>query len=198
VKKPRSTPANDLPIVSFESQDAWAVWLEKHHRTSAGLWLRIAKKSSGTASVSYAGALEIALCYGWIDGQKRPEGESSWLQRFTPRSPKSPWSKINCEKAEALIREGRMAPAGLAAVEGARKDGRWDRAYASPSRAEVPDDLRVAFEKKPKAKAFFDALDSRNRYAVLYRIHMANKPETRAKRIEQFVAMLAKGEKLHK
>jgi uncharacterized protein YdeI (YjbR/CyaY-like superfamily) len=184
-------------MVSFESQDAWAVWLEKHHGTSPGVWLRIAKKSSGIASVSYPEALEIALCYGWIDGQKRPESESTWLQRFTPRGPRSPWSKINRDKAEALIREGRMAPAGLASIEAAKKDGRWDRAYASPSRAEVPDDLRVAFQKKPKAKAFFETLDSRNRYAVLYRIHMANKPETRAKRIEQFVAMLAKGEKLH-
>ena len=181
----------------FKSKQDWAAWLDKNHRTSTGLWLRLAKKSSDLRSVTYKEALEVALCYGWIDGQKKPESDAAWLQRFLPRGSKSLWSKINREKALALIASGEMKPAGLEAIENAKKNGQWEAAYDSPSRASVPDDFQAALNANPQAKAFFETIDRVNRYAVLWRIQTAKKPETRARKIEQFVAMLERGEKIH-
>jgi uncharacterized protein YdeI (YjbR/CyaY-like superfamily) len=192
-----SPTRNDLPIVQFERPQDWATWLDEHHATSSGVWLRIAKKASGTASVTYEQALEVALCYGWIDGQKKGYDESSWLQKFTPRGAKSIWSKINREKVEQLIARGAMQPAGLAAVEQAKRDGRWEAAYDSQSSASVPDDFQAALDQHAEAKAFFATLNSRNRYAILFRIQTAKKAETRAKRIEQFIRMLANHEMLY-
>lgn len=188
---------NDLPIVLFERQDDWAAWLDEHHATSPGLWLRLAKKAADLQSLSYAEALDVALCYGWIDGQKRSYDESSWLQKFTPRGAKSIWSKINREKAQQLIESGKMKPAGLKAIERAKDDGRWDAAYDSQSSADVPSDFQAALDSNPEASAFFATLNSVNRYAVLFRIQTAKKAETRAKRIQQFIGMLERHEKLH-
>jgi len=181
----------------FKDQSAWSAWLDKNHRSSGGIWLRLAKKNSGLQSVSYAEALEIALCYGWIDGHKRPESEQAWLQKFCPRSAKSIWSKINREKALALIQSERIHAAGLEAIEQAKTNGRWDSAYDSPSRASVPDDLQAALNANPRANAFFKNLDRANRYAILFRIQTAKKPETRARNIQKFSAMLERGEKIH-
>jgi uncharacterized protein YdeI (YjbR/CyaY-like superfamily) len=183
--------------MSFEDQAAWAAWLAGNHATSPGVWLRLAKKAAGTPSVTYAEALEEALCYGWIDGQKRGDDDAWWLQKFTPRGPKSIWSSINKQKAQALIDGGRMQPAGLAAVESARQDGRWDAAYDSARTIAVPDDLQAELDRNPAASAFFATLSKTNRYAILFRIQTARKPETRAKRIQQFVAMLERGELLY-
>jgi uncharacterized protein YdeI (YjbR/CyaY-like superfamily) len=168
-----------------------------HDASSRGIWLRLAKKASGTASITYAEAIDVALTWGWIDGQKQRGDEASWLQKFTRRGAKSVWSKINREKALALIAAGTMQPSGLAEVERAKQDGRWDVAYDPPSRATVPDDLQAALAKDARAAAFFLKLDARNRYAVLWRVQTAKKAETRQKRIEGLVAMLAQGEKLH-
>ena len=187
----------ELPIVLFEHQEAWAAWLEQNHADSPGLWLRHAKKASGLASVTYDEALEVALCYGWIDGQKKSYDESSWLQKWTPRGAKSIWSKINKAKAEDLITNGHMKPAGLQAVERAKQDGRWDAAYDSPSNANVPTDFQARLNKSAKARAFFATLDSANRYAILFRLQTAKKAETRARRIDQFIEMLQRKEKLH-
>ncbi|MGH9836502.1 MAG: YdeI/OmpD-associated family protein, partial [Blastocatellia bacterium] len=187
----------DLPSLFFERQKDWAVWLDKNHATSSGVWLKLARKASGIQSVTYDEALEVALCYGWIDGQRKSHDETSFLQKFTPRGPKSIWSKINTEKAQRLIESGRMKPAGLKAIESAKQDGRWDAAYAPQSKAAVPDDLQVELDRNAKAKAFFATLDSRNRYAILHRIHTAKKAETRAKRIEQFIRMLENKEKIY-
>jgi uncharacterized protein YdeI (YjbR/CyaY-like superfamily) len=187
----------DLPIVSFATRDEWRAWLELEHARSDGVWLKLAKAGSGSESVSYAEALEVALCYGWIDGQKRGLDDRHWLQRFTPRKPRSRWSRINRDKATALIERGEMRPAGLREVEAARADGRWDAAYEGQRRATVPDDLQRALDAEPDAAAFFATLDGANRYAILYRVQDAKKPETRARRIEKYVAMLAAGEKLH-
>src|SRR5215203_675579 len=187
----------DLPIELFEDQDAWAAWLESNHADSPGLWLRHAKKASDLASVSYAEALDVALCYGWIDGQKKSYDASSWLQKWTPRGAKSIWSKINREKALKLIERGEMRPAGLAEVERAKQDGRWDAAYDSHSTATVPDDLQAALDSNAEAKAFFATLNSTNRYAILFRIQTAKKAETRARRIQEFIAMLERHEKMH-
>ena len=187
----------ELPILAFESPDAWAIWLEEHHAVSKGVWLKLAKKGSGIASVTYAEALEVALCHGWIDGQKRSHDASAWLQKFTPRGKKSIWSKVNRDKALELIRSGRMQPAGLEEVERAQRDGRWEAAYDSQSNATVPSDLEEALDRSPKAKAFFATLDSTNRYAILFRLHTAKKVETRARRLEQFIQMLERGEKIH-
>ena len=187
----------DLPTLGFETPQAWERWLGANHSSSAGIWLRIGKKGAGPPSVSYGEALEVALCYGWIDGQKAPLDDRAWLQRFTPRRQRSRWSKANRDKAEALIAAGRMAPAGLAEVELARRDGRWAAAYDGQARAKVPDDLRRALEANAEAAAFFSTLDSRNRYAVLYRVQDAKRPETRARRIAQFVEMLAKGQRIY-
>jgi uncharacterized protein YdeI (YjbR/CyaY-like superfamily) len=187
----------DLPIVPFESPAAWEAWLEEHHAASEGLWLKISKKDSGIESVSYAEALDVALCYGWIDGQKGRFDEKFWLQRFTPRRPRSKWSKVNREKVAGLIKSGRMKPAGLREVEKAKSDGRWDAAYEAQSKATVPDDLRLALDANPKAAGFFETLNRANRYAILYRVGEAKRPQTRARRIEKFVAMLAEGEKIY-
>lgn len=181
----------------FKGQAAWSAWLDKNHARSSGVWLRLAKKNSGLQSVTYAAALETALCYGWIDGHKRPESDQAWLQRFCPRSAKSIWSRINREKALALIKSGRMMPAGQQAIEQARSNGRWESAYDSPSRASVPDDFQAALKISPKAKSFFETLDRANRYAVLFRIQTAKRQETRTRNIQKFIAMLERGEKIH-
>ena len=176
---------------------AWERWLKRHHADAAGGWLRMANQDSGIASVNHREALEVALCYGWIDGQRKAEDDKHCLQRFPPRTPRSTWSKINRDKALKLIEESRMQPAGLAEVDRARADGRWNAAYDAQSAATVPADLQAALDANPKAAAFFAKLDSRNRYAVLFRTQGAKKPETRARRIAKFVEMLAKGEKIH-
>jgi uncharacterized protein YdeI (YjbR/CyaY-like superfamily) len=188
---------DELPVVHCRSRDEWEAWLADQHPTSGGVWLKISKKGSGSDSVSYAEALEIALCYGWIDGQKGALDDTFWLQRFTARGPRSRWSRINRDKAVELIACGRMQPAGLAEVERAQGDGRWERAYEGASTISVPADLQERLDENPAAAAFFATLDSTNRYAVLYRIHDAKRPETRARRIDRFVEMLARGEKLH-
>lgn len=190
-------PEAELPIVTFPTAGHLDVWLEKHHASSRGVWLRLAKKGSDETTVTYAEAVEIALCWGWIDGQKKSHDDVSWLQKFTARGPNSVWSKINHDKAQALIASGEMKAPGLAAIERAKANGRWAAAYDPQSRAKVPDDLRAALDASPRAKAFFATLDSANRYAVLFRVHTANKPETRAKRIARFVEMLAAHQKLH-
>ena len=187
----------DVPIQLFPRQEDWEAWLDQHHATSPGLWLRLAKKGADLQSLSYAEALDVALCYGWIDGQKKGLDDSSWLQKLTPRKPKSLWSKINREKVAALTQAGRMKPAGIAAVESAKQDGRWDAAYDSPGGATVPEDFQAELDRNPKARAFYDTLEKRNTYAILWRIQTAKKPETRARRIRDFLAMLERGEKIH-
>lgn len=187
----------ELQTLPFSSAGAWEVWLDENHATSDGLWIKFAKKDSGIQTVTYAEALDVALCYGWIDGQARKFDDRYYLQRFTPRRRRSKWSKINREKVTNLIEAGKMKPAGMREVERARADGRWDAAYDSPSRATVPDDLQRDLDNNPEAATFFATLDSTNRYAILYRIQDAKKPETRARRIEKYVAMLGRGEKLY-
>ncbi|HEX6501381.1 MAG TPA: YdeI/OmpD-associated family protein [Micromonosporaceae bacterium] len=182
--------ARQDPVLLFESSQSWEDWLEREHATSTGVWLKIAKKGAASPTVTYAEALDAALCFGWIDGQKNGSDDGYWLQRFTPRTPRSKWSKVNCDRVETLVNAGRMRPAGLREVERAKQDGRWDAAYDPQSTATVPDDLRHALDRDPEARAFFDTLDSRNRYAVLYRIQDAKRPETRQRRIETFVEML--------
>jgi uncharacterized protein YdeI (YjbR/CyaY-like superfamily) len=189
--------ADDVPIIAFETQRMWEMWLDEHYMETPGLWLKIAKKESGIPSVTYAEALESALCYGWIDGQKRAFDDGYWLQRFTPRRPKSIWSRVNREKATALIAEGRMRSAGLRQVELAKGDGRWEAAYHSQRTMAIPDDFQHALDENPQAREFFDTLNSSNRYAVLWRIQTAKKSETRAARIATFIEMLSKGEKIH-
>jgi uncharacterized protein YdeI (YjbR/CyaY-like superfamily) len=189
--------SQDLPVTAFASQSKWKAWLERNHAASTGLWLKIAKKNSGAETVSYDEALVVALCYGWIDGQKKPFDAEHWLQRFTPRKAKSRWSKNNCAKALELIKTEAMKAAGLREVERARADGRWDAAYEGSSAAQVPDDLQRELDRNAAAKAFFTTLDSRNRFAILYRLQTAKKPATRAQRIKKFVAMLAAKEKIY-
>lgn len=187
----------EIPIVPFPDQAAWAKWLARHHATSPGIWIRFAKKASGIASVSYAEALDVALCYGWIDSQKKAHDEKTFIQKFTPRGMRSIWSTINRDKALALIENGRMMPAGLAQVERAKENGRWDAAYAPQASIEVPPDLRAALDANVRAARFFTTLTSQNRYAILFRVHNARRAETRAKRIADFVAMLARHETIH-
>jgi uncharacterized protein YdeI (YjbR/CyaY-like superfamily) len=189
--------AKNLPVMAFKDQQAWADWLHTNHVTSPGLWIRLAKKASARRSVAYAEAVEIALCYGWIDGQSKSHDETTWLQKFTPRRRGSIWSKINREKAERLISDGRMQAAGLAEVDRAKQDGRWDAAYDSPGSATVPKDFQAALKSSPQASSFFCTLNSRNRFAILFRIQNAKKPATRARRIEQFIRMLDRHEKLY-
>ena len=186
-----------LPILSFETQGDWEAWLKEHYADSAGLWLKLAKKETGLPSVFYPEALESALCYGWIDGQKDKFDDRYWLQKFTPRTSKSGWSKINCDKAQALIAAGRMQPSGLKQIELARADGRWQSAYDSQSKISVPDDFQTELDKNPPAKEFFSNLDSINRYAVLYRIQTAKTPATRTARIAKFIEMLAQHQTIH-
>lgn len=191
------TPAKELPIVPFESQRAWETWLSANHASSRGVWLKLAKKSAGVPSVTYPEALDVALAWGWIDGQKGSFDDAWWLQKFTPRGAKSVWSKVNREKVQALVDAGKMQPSGLAVVESAKQDGRWEAAYDSQSKATVPEDLATALAANPRAAAFFATLNAANRYAILWRVHTAKKAETRARRIEGFVEMLAKHESLH-
>ncbi|PRC92590.1 YdeI/OmpD-associated family protein [Solimicrobium silvestre] len=186
-----------LPVHYFEQQQDWAAWLLENHSTSPGLWLKLAKKGSDVKSVSYGEALEIALCFGWIDGQKQAHSEQFWFQKFTRRSSKSMWSKINKEKVLVLIEAGSMHAAGLSEIERAKSDGRWESAYDPASTATVPDDLQSALDSNARARDFFETLDKTNRYAVLFRIQTAKKAETRARRILQFVQMLERHEKLH-
>jgi len=190
-------PPEPLPVLCFESADAWDAWLADHNAGSPGLWLKIAKKGSAGRGISYSDALDVALCHGWIDGQKGRHDDDYWLQRFTPRKPGSNWSKVNTERAAALIACGRMRPAGLGEVERAQADGRWEQAYESQSRVTVPEDLARALAANERARAFFATLDSANRYAILYRIGTAKRPETRAKRIDTFVTMLSEHKKIH-
>jgi uncharacterized protein YdeI (YjbR/CyaY-like superfamily) len=195
--KPRSRSSTELPVHCFERQLDWAAWLDKNHTSSPGVWLQIAKKGAKATSVSYDEAIETALCFGWIDGQKQAHSDQFWLQKFTRRSDKSVWSKINRDKALALVKAGKMKPAGLKEIERAKLDGRWDAAYDSSSTATVPGDFQSALDGNARAKAFFATLDSRNRYALLFRIQTAKKADTRAKRISQFVSMLERHEKIH-
>jgi uncharacterized protein YdeI (YjbR/CyaY-like superfamily) len=185
------------PIVEFATPEAWAAWLARNHSKSTGVRIRIAKKGSGADSVTYSEALDVALAYGWIDGRKAKIDDRFWLQWFGPRTATSRWSKINRERVARLVAAGEMKPRGLAEVQRAQADGRWDAAYDSPSTATVPDDLAHALAQHPRAARFFETLESRNRYAILYRLQDAKKPETRARRLAQFVAMLEAGEKLH-
>ncbi len=189
--------AQDLKIVSFKSAHEWEKWLAKNHDSSRGVWLKISKKDSQTLSVNYPDALDEALCYGWIDGQKAAFDDKAWLQKFGPRQSKSVWSKINVDHAERLIQVGSMKPAGLEKIESAKKDGRWSKAYHPQSSAKLPEDFLREVSKNKKAKVFLETLNRSNVYAIIYRLQTAKKPETRQKRISQFVEMLSKGEKLH-
>ncbi len=187
----------DLQVLLFNTPEDWRAWLEENHNKRQGLWLKHAKKSSGKQSVSYGEALEEALCYGWIDSQIQKYDDDYYLQKFTTRGPRSVWSKINVAKAESLIKLGKMQPAGLAAIESAKQDGRWDAAYDSPGASEVPKDFQTALDENPKAKQFFETLNKTNVYAFCWRVQTAKKPETRKARIERFIEMLNRGEKLH-
>jgi uncharacterized protein YdeI (YjbR/CyaY-like superfamily) len=189
--------ADDLPILLFASPGELEAWLEENHAAAEGVWLKIAKKGSGVESVTYAEALELALCFGWIDSQKRGFDEKHFLQRFTPRRPRGKWSRINREKAEGLIDAGAMRAAGLAEVETAKADGRWEAAYAGQRTAEVPADLQLELDGNDAARDFFASLDGANRYAIIYRLEEAKKPETRTRRLRKFIGMLERGEKIH-
>jgi uncharacterized protein YdeI (YjbR/CyaY-like superfamily) len=187
----------DLPVMAFASAADWEQFLSRQPRSSNGIWLKLAKKGSGIASVSRQEAIDGALCYGWIDGQLQKFDERCWLVRFTPRSARSKWSSINQTRVLALIDMGRMKPAGLEEVKRAKADGRWEAAYPPQSRAGIPADLQLALDANPKAKRLFSKLDSANRYAILYRVHHATKHAARATKIEQYVQMLARGETIH-
>ncbi len=189
--------ADGLPVLQFASEEQWRAWLEENHTTAAGVWISIAKKGTGIESVHYPQVLEHAICFGWIDGRRERLDEVRFLQRFTPRRSRSPWSKINRETAERLAQEGLMAPAGLEEVRRAKNDGRWERAYASQRTAEVPQDLQRELDARPAAAAAFSGLSSQNRYAILYRLDQARRAETRAKRLAEYVRMLEAGETLH-
>ncbi|MGB9990456.1 YdeI/OmpD-associated family protein [Massilia sp. SM-13] len=186
-----------LPEMLFPDAAAWTKWLEREHGKSAGVWMRIAKKGAAESSVQYPEALNVALCFGWIDGQKKGIDEHYWVQKFTPRAARSIWSKINREKVEALTAAGQMREAGQREIDRAKADGRWDAAYDSASKAEIPPDLQAALDASPAARAFYATLNATNRYAILFRTQTAKKAETRAKRIAQFVQMLERGEKIH-
>ncbi len=190
-------PKKALPVKRFPSQADWEAWLREHHETAAGVWLEFAKKSSGLVSLSRAEALETALCYGWIDSQVISVDVKRFRQRFTPRRVRSKWSQINCAAVERLHVQGRLAPAGIREMEAAKRDGRWDIAYASPRAMAVPTDLQAQLKAHPRAQRFFEQLDGRNRYAILYRLQDAKRPETRQRRLEQFIRMLEAGETLY-
>ena len=187
----------DLPILFFATEQDWADWLHKNHATSNGVWLKFAKKASGIASVNHATTLDPALCYGWIDGQTKSLDDTFYLQKYTPRRPKSIWSKINIGKVEKLIADGKMQPAGQAVIEAAKADGRWDQAYDSPANITIPDDFQAVLDANPKAKAFYATLNKTNSYAILWSIATAKKPETRQRRIDKYIDMLNRGEKIH-
>jgi len=184
-------------VLAFESDAHWEAWLQEHHASSDGVWVKIAKKASGIPTVAYPDVLDTALCFGWIDGQRKALDDQFFLQRFTPRRARSKWSQINRDKVAALTRAGRMRPAGLAEVERAKADGRWDAAYGGQAAMTVPDDLQAELDARPDAAAFFAALSSQNRYAILFRLHDAKRPETRSRRLAKFVAMLEAGETIH-
>ncbi len=194
---PKKASFADEAELTFSDPAAWAAWLKAHHATSGAVWLRMARKHTGIASIDYAGALEVALCWGWIDGQRASLDASYFRQRFSRRVARSPWSKVNVAKCEALLAAGKMEPPGQSEIDRAKADGRWQRAYDSPAKATVPDDLQAALDASPEATAHFATLNAQNRFAVLYRIQAAVKPETRARRIQEFVALLARGETLH-
>jgi uncharacterized protein YdeI (YjbR/CyaY-like superfamily) len=187
----------DLDIQGFKSANEFAAWLKRHHESSPGIWLRFFKKGSGVPTVTYAEALDEALCFGWIDGQVKKFDEQSWLQRFTPRRPRSLWSKRNVGKAEQLIAAGRMQAAGLKQIEAAKGDGRWAKAYESPREMEVPQDFLVALAKDKKAHGFFQNLSRANHYAIAWHLHNAKKPETRERRMKNFLEKMKRGERLH-
>lgn len=189
--------ADDLPILRFADQAEMEEWLDQNHASSDGIWLQIAKKAAREPTVTYAEAVEVGLCFGWIDSQMRRLDDEHYIQRFTPRRPRGRWSKINREKAEALIAAKKMRPSGLAEVEAAQADGRWEAAYAGQASAEVPPDLQRELDANEAAAEFFAGLDSANRYAIVYRLNDAKKPETRESRLRKFVAMLERGEKIH-
>ena|ERR687895_1678525 len=187
----------DLPIVSFQSAREWEEWLATNHASSVGIWLRFFKKGSGKPTVTHDEALDVALCYGWIDGQAKKYDELSWLHKFTPRRARSVWSRRNTEHVERLIKENRMKPPGLAEVEAAKADGRWTKAYDSPSKMTMPEDFLKELSKNKEAKAFFETLNKANIYAIAWRLQTAKKPQTREKRMKAILTMLAKGEKFH-
>jgi uncharacterized protein YdeI (YjbR/CyaY-like superfamily) len=193
----RKSSVSVLSVLSFATARAWSEWLATHHASSRGVWLKIAKKGADTASVTYSEALDGALAWGWIDGQKGTFDDVWWLQRFTPRTTKSAWSKTNRAKVATLIAAGTMAAPGLAEVERAKRDGRWDRAYDGARSSSVPADLLAAFARNARARAFFETLDAANRYAILYRVQTAKKPETRAERITRFVALCERHKTIH-
>ncbi|MGH7141399.1 MAG: YdeI/OmpD-associated family protein [Minisyncoccia bacterium] len=186
-----------MEILSFDSAEKWERWIAKSHISSEGVWLRIFKRGSGKKTVTYDEALDGVLCYGWIDGQKKTHDEHSWLQKFTPRRSKSIWSKRNKEHVARLIKSKKMRSAGLREVESAKKDGRWDAAYDSPSNAEIPKDFLVALAKNKKAKSFFDTLNKTNRYSIAWRLQTAKKPGTRARRLKEILSMMTEGKKFH-
>ena len=188
---------NEAPILVFDTPKAWESWLAKHHAESSGVWLQIYKRAAVQRSITYAQALDGALCYGWIDSQKRPQDAFSWLQKFGPRRASSGWSRINTQHVERLIEAARMKPAGLKEVAAAKKDGRWKRAYDSPRAATIPADFLAELAKDKKAQSFFEGLNRANLYAIAYRLQTAKKPETRERRMRTLLAMLARSEKLH-
>lgn len=192
-----ATKAPEYPVLEVPDQAAWEEWMRENYATAPGVWLRMAKKGASLRSPSRDEALDVALCYGWIDGQARSEGDETWVQKYTPRGKRSVWSKRNREHVARLIAAGRMQPAGQAAIDAAVADGRWDRAYDSPATATVPPDLQAALDANPAAAEFFPTLSSQNRYAILHRIQTAVKPETRARRIAKFVEMMERGEKIY-
>lgn len=188
---------SELPKFHFDSQAAWEAWLDENHDSATGLWLKIAKKASDVTSVSYAEALDVGLCYGWIDGQRKKLDDDFYLQRYTPRRKTSKWSRINRDKVTELIAQGRMQPSGLVEIEKAKADGRWEQAYESQSNITIPDDFQAALDKNPDAQAFFDQLNKTNRYAFLYRLATVKKEATRQRNIEKFIMMLNANEKFH-
>jgi uncharacterized protein YdeI (YjbR/CyaY-like superfamily) len=187
----------DLPVMDFPDQAAFEAWLEAEHSTAPGVYVRLAKKGAGVPSVTYAELVESCLCFGWIDGRSNRLDEWFYLQRLTPRRARSVWSQRNVDAVEALLEGGRMRPSGIAAVEAARADGRWERAYAGAKDITVPDDLASALDADPAVRAAFESLDGANRYAVLWRVHTAGTEATRAKRIAALVQMLAEGRRIH-
>lgn len=187
----------DLPMLAFETQEEWRIWLEKNHEISNGIWMQFFKKATGIQTIVYAEALDEALCFGWIDGQTRSLDEKSYLQRFTPRRKKSIWSKRNTEHVARLEKLGKMAPSGWAQVEAAKADGRWERAYSPPSDMKAPEDWLKALEKNKKAKAFFETLNKSNTFAIFFQLQSAKKPETRERRLKKFMEMMERGEKLY-
>ena len=191
------TKVNTAPIMEFKTAETFETWLIKNHGNANGLWLKIFKKNSGKKTISYAEALDVALCYGWIDGQKQAHDEQAWLQKFCPRTAKSIWSKINIGHVERLIKEGRMRPAGLKVVEKAKADGSWEKAYDSPSKMTIPDDFLKELSKNKKAEANFRGLNKTNLFSIGFRLQTAKKQETRDKRMKEIIEMLAKGEKFH-